>query len=292
MLNPVFRRELITTFRSWKAYGAIIAYLLIMTLVALAFNAIQSQNMYYSGFDPQTSSYMYMTLGAFQVALVMLIVPAFSGGAVSNERERQTLDLLLISKMSFFQIVWGKLLSSLTIAFVMIIASLPVFSIVMYHGGVSFWYILATTLYTLMLAMLSGSVSVFYSAITKKTVISIVWVYLTTAAFTVGSLIIFAFFLATSLGYYGGDALSTILLSKILLIGNPGIGFMSLMDVIFGLGIENELVSQIDSYGLGRLLCAIPMCVYNTIFNASVIALAVRGAAKRVNRKFKNKASG
>ncbi len=49
----------------------------------------------------------------------MLVGPVFSAGAVTNERERQTLELLLCTTVSPWQILWGKLMSSLRVSCVL-----------------------------------------------------------------------------------------------------------------------------------------------------------------------------
>ncbi len=56
---------------------------------------------------------------AYVVVFNMLVGPAFAAGAVTGERERQTLELLLTTTVSPWQILWGKLLSSLRISFVL-----------------------------------------------------------------------------------------------------------------------------------------------------------------------------
>jgi len=49
----------------------------------------------------------------------MLVGPVFSAGSITGERERQTLELLLCTTVSPWQILWGKLLSSLRVSVVL-----------------------------------------------------------------------------------------------------------------------------------------------------------------------------
>ncbi len=49
----------------------------------------------------------------------MLVGPVFAAGSITSERERQTLELLLTTTISPWQILWGKLLSSLRISSVL-----------------------------------------------------------------------------------------------------------------------------------------------------------------------------
>ena len=45
--------------------------------------------------------------------------PVFSAGSVTSERERQTLDLLLVTLVTPWQMLWGKLLSGLRVSSVL-----------------------------------------------------------------------------------------------------------------------------------------------------------------------------
>ena len=49
----------------------------------------------------------------------MLVGPVFSAGSVTSERERQTLDLLLVTLVTPWQMLWGKLLSGLRVSSVL-----------------------------------------------------------------------------------------------------------------------------------------------------------------------------
>lgn len=49
----------------------------------------------------------------------MLVGPVFSAGAVTSERERQTLELLLVTTVSPWQILWGKLFSGFRVSSVL-----------------------------------------------------------------------------------------------------------------------------------------------------------------------------
>ncbi len=67
--------------------------------------------------------YIYPSLAAWYIAYVcvfnILIGPVFTAGSVTSERERQTLDLLLTTMITPWQILWGKLLSGLRVSTVL-----------------------------------------------------------------------------------------------------------------------------------------------------------------------------
>ncbi len=67
--------------------------------------------------------YIYPWQAAWYMSYVilfnMLVGPVFSAGSVTSERERETLELLLVTILSPWQIMWGKLLSGLRVSSVL-----------------------------------------------------------------------------------------------------------------------------------------------------------------------------
>lgn len=232
MMNPVLRREAITSLRGWKNYAVLTFYLLMMALGTGIFFYASVFQSYRFGFDPQSVVFLYVVLAAIQMALVVLSVPALTAGSISGERERQTLDLLLVTKLSPFSIVIGKLLSSMAFVLLLIISTLPVFSIVFYFGSVGIGSLLTMICFTLTTAFMLGGISIFFSCIYKRTVVSIMLVYIFTGVLCFGTLL----WVALPMMIRGNIEPSTesILLK---LIPNPGVGFFSLVDNQIGTDI-------------------------------------------------------
>jgi len=67
--------------------------------------------------------YMRQQLAPWYISYVlmfnMLVGPVFSASSVTSERERQTLDLLLTTLITPWQMLWGKLLSGLRVSTVL-----------------------------------------------------------------------------------------------------------------------------------------------------------------------------
>lgn len=236
MMNPVLRREAITSLRGWKNYAVLTFYLLMMTLGAGVFFYASVFQSYRFSFDPQNIVYLYVTLAAIQMALIVLSVPALTAGSISGERERQTLDLLLVTKLSPFSIVTGKLLSSMAFVLLLIVSTLPVFSIVFYFGSLGISSLLMMIGFTLTTAYMLGGISVFFSCIYKRTVVSIMLVYIVTGVLCFGTLLMVLLPMATR-GY--GQLSSTATLIK--LIPNSGVGFFSLIDHQIGTSIVDNV---------------------------------------------------
>ena len=71
-----------------------------------------------------------MVLSVLQLALIVFITPGLTAGVISSERERQTLNMLLTTTQSSTSIIIGKLVSSVAYLLLLMIASLPLYSIV------------------------------------------------------------------------------------------------------------------------------------------------------------------
>jgi ABC-type transport system involved in multi-copper enzyme maturation permease subunit len=121
---------------------------------------------------------IYTMLSVLQFSLILLITPAQTAGTISSEREKQTLDLLLSTRMSPFGIVFGKLLSSMSFMILLIITSIPLFSLVFLFGGVTPGDMAKLFLFYIITAFSVGSIGIFFSTLFKKTVTATVMTYL------------------------------------------------------------------------------------------------------------------
>lgn len=122
---------------------------------------------------------------AYVVVFNMLVGPVFSAGSVTSERERETLDLLLTTTITPWQILWGKLVAGLRISVVLtmflvwplLLACLMVNSYWpnLLAVGAYLLIILFTCLTTAMLAL-------FCSVLFRKTSVSLMSTYFTIIA--------------------------------------------------------------------------------------------------------------
>lgn len=226
MINPVFRREIQTFFRTWRTFVVISIYVGVLFLISCLFLWLSLNNSLLYGFNPQNLMQLYSLLSGFQLGLILLIVPAITAGAVSGERERQTLDLLLVTKMSSFSIVVGKFLSSMGLVLLMILASMPAFAIVFYFGGVSLPYLLIVTGFSLLTACFVGSLGILASTVFRRTIVAIIWTYLIIIFLCVGTLVITL--IAQSASYMYSETGLTEAQQTVMLCGNPFVAFVSL----------------------------------------------------------------
>jgi ABC-type transport system involved in multi-copper enzyme maturation permease subunit len=125
--------------------------------------------------------------------LVVFLAPAFTAGAISLEREKQTLDMLVTTPISSLAIVIGKLLSALTYVFILIAASIPVTAIVFVFGGVAPDDVIRGYIVLIATALGLGTFGLFCSTIVKRTQAATVITVFGVLAMTLGSVFILYF---------------------------------------------------------------------------------------------------
>lgn len=112
---------------------------------------------------------LFTALLLFLTIVVLILGPASTSGAISLEREKQTLDLLVTTPVSSLAIVLGKLLAALGWMALLLLGSIPIMSLVFMFGGVGPEDLLRAYLVLATTAILYGSMGLFVSALFKRT---------------------------------------------------------------------------------------------------------------------------
>ncbi len=167
-------KELRSRLRRERFVWVVIAYLLIMAL--LGFGFLQRENAFSGGYQvyllSQIGAQLYALFSFVELFLIIFIAPAFTSTAINGEKERQTFDLLLCSKLSAFSLLAGKLIAGLANVLLLIAASIPLFSLVFFFGGVAPAQVLSTLVVFVMTALLAGTFSLFCSTVLRRPTIS------------------------------------------------------------------------------------------------------------------------
>ncbi len=117
---------------------------------------------------------------SYVVLFNILIGPVFSAGSVTSERERQTLDLLLTTVITPWQILWGKLLSGLRVSSVLSAFLLwPVFLalVMVQEYWVNLPTILAFVIIFCLTCLTTACLALFCSTVFHKTSTSLMVTY-------------------------------------------------------------------------------------------------------------------
>ena len=257
MLNPILSFSATRRMRSFKTLLIAAAYMVVMLAVTLLImgRIFGNEATFYS---IRNSVTCYQAQMVTQFILILLIAPAMTSGAIAGERERQTLELLLVTNTRSFRIVIGKAMESFAMLALLIVCGFPVMCLTMVAGAVTLPQILIGELFLLLIAFASVSVGVFSSTLARSTVASGVISYLILLA--IGGLTLIPLIMdfpveVTSVVYdtsslaalAPGDALKMI--SPVLLC-NPGYALIALLH-----GQTGMLTSVMEYREIGRLLC-------------------------------------
>lgn len=129
-------------------------------------------------------------LFAAQLLFVAIVTPAYAASAVSGEKDRQTLPLLLTTELSDREIVWGKTFARMIFILSAISAGIPLLLLLLFFGGVSFELIAACYALLFGTTFLSAAVGAYLGCTCPDTQTAIVRTYTFPVAFvTVSSFI-------------------------------------------------------------------------------------------------------
>lgn len=110
-----------------------------------------------------------------QLALMCFLAPIFTAGAITQEKDAQTYNILISTPLSNAQIVVGSLMSRLYFVIVLLLAALPIFFTTMIYGGVTASQIYRSFAIAGSTAILTGSLAITISMIrvgTRRTIFS------------------------------------------------------------------------------------------------------------------------
>ncbi len=171
LLGPIFAREVLTLPRSARHYVARSIYVgILLVLLWTSWQAIV-------GFQevqllPDTARFgarVVYLLSWVQLGLVFFFAPVFCANSITTEKDRRTFVLLLVTDLTNWEIVLGKLAASLLQPSVLVLAATPVFALISLLGGVGFGQILNVVAITLATAIAAGALGIFMAAWRERT---------------------------------------------------------------------------------------------------------------------------
>ena len=169
--GPVFTAEMITSGRRRRyfvvkcAYGLLLGSLLLWSYLAHIVQShvvgIQSistmMNWFFSGFS------------VAQLAVVLLVTPVIVAGTIAGDRERRTLEDLLVAPLSGAEIVWGKFASAMVRTLNVVLVGLPVLAIAGLGGGIAPLQLAGVFLLSLGTALVVGAITMVLSVFSRRT---------------------------------------------------------------------------------------------------------------------------
>jgi ABC-type transport system involved in multi-copper enzyme maturation permease subunit len=201
-------KELRGRMRGKRAFVLLTVYLVTLGGFAWMIELLLEQA-FSSAFGAQTIATAQIGRGVFiallllETLLVMFLAPAYTTGAISLEREKQTIDLLITTPISSLAIVLGKLFSALTYVFLLIISSIPLTALVFVFGGVAPEDVIKGYVMLLVTAFGLGCIGLFFSAVFRRTQAATVVTYFVVLAITLGAFFVWSFWGVMEGGAFG-----------------------------------------------------------------------------------------
>ena len=141
----------------------------------------------------KTSASLFQSMSYLQLGLVALLAPVFTAGAITQEKDSQTYDILLATPLTNGQIVLGSLLSRLFFIIALLVSGIPVFSITQIFGGVAIKSIVISFLLAAGTAFATGALAMAIATFkvgTRRTIFSF---YLFIVVYMAGGIVLDSF---------------------------------------------------------------------------------------------------
>lgn len=239
-VNPVLRNESKIAVRSIKFTLMIFAYIAVLSIAVMIYYGSVNEQVFSNGLYLQSSKLFYVVMAIGQAVLLLFIVPALSSTSICSEREKQTLDILLSSKLTPLQIIIGKVSASSLRVIILIISTMPLYAIGSLTGVIKISNILELIVFFIVNTIFVSSIGVFISTCAKTSKVSTTLSYALVLAIYMGIIVITWVILIITIYNkdMSGTALTTMPKALPIVYLSPVVGFVSLLLNQVGLGSE------------------------------------------------------
>lgn len=163
MIGPVFYREAMVAPKRPRLYLSRSIYLLaLFLLLCTGYLVLAGTRPLRSAGDlARLGGWMFLLLAPLQMLVLSFQAAVGAASSVAQEKDRRTLILLLLTRLSGFEVVVGKLAANLLGVLSLLLAALPLFLTLPLFGGVSaaqVGAVYAVTLSTLVFSAAVGTV--------------------------------------------------------------------------------------------------------------------------------------
>jgi ABC-type Na+ efflux pump permease subunit len=192
LIGPVFYFEMVRAGRKSRVSDVRIVYSLILFLVLISSFAvylIPANLSLEEGFlstklkTALLADYLllfFLLFMAIQYLAILILTPAYLAGAVAEERDRDTLDALLVTDLRDREIVLGIILPRLIHLLLIFIVGMPFLSFLQFLGGIEPSLVLAGFAFLTLTILSTASVSVMLSLYTRHSRSALLKAYLVT----------------------------------------------------------------------------------------------------------------
>ena len=172
-MNPIIHKEVLQSLRTRKSVAMqVLLFVVTAVLLWLLWPAGGVQ-------DPagMSARRMLTAMALGELLMVVLFAPAFTATSLTVEKERNTLESLLATRMSPWQIAVGKMAGSLAFLVLLVISGIPALAALPLLGGVSIAEVLAVAAVLLVSAVYLGMIALLISAVMRRSYRAIIVTY-------------------------------------------------------------------------------------------------------------------
>jgi ABC-type transport system involved in multi-copper enzyme maturation permease subunit len=187
-IAAIWVRELRGRMRGKRAFIFITVYLLFLGGLLLAgLNGTMNSSSFGAREQVDAARGLFTAVIMIETLVVVALAPPYTAGSISQEREKQTFDLLVVTPVSSLSIVVGKLLSGVSYLALLVGASVPLASVAFLLGGIGADTLIQAYVVLAVTGLAIGSIGVACSAVMRKTQPATVAAFVVTAALVVGA---------------------------------------------------------------------------------------------------------
>ena len=199
LVGPILAREAVTAPRRTRWYVSRCVYAaMLFLLMCTAWLVLAGTQLVRNLGDLALFGQMvFGVLAPLQLVLAVFFSALFAASAVSQEKDRRTLVLLLMTRLTNAELVLGKLLASMLNVLMLLAAAVPIFMFILLFGGVSVAQVVRTFAVTLLAALVAGSLGSVLALWREKTFQALALTALVLVAWTAG-------WEAVAAGMFGG----------------------------------------------------------------------------------------
>ena len=164
MLGPHFYYDLIRMARKgWTSLLRCFYVLVLLIGLGVIGKDLASGALSYNAYA-RTAEKLAYSLILLQYVLILVVAPVYVGGALIEEKERRTLELLFTTHLTDVEIVLGKVGARYVSLAAVVLASLPLLAFVQLWGGVDMAFLALHFGLALLFLLVACSVCVWASA--------------------------------------------------------------------------------------------------------------------------------
>ncbi|MEM8667633.1 MAG: hypothetical protein AAGG48_08975 [Planctomycetota bacterium] len=171
MLGPIFHREATVIPKRPRTYlirGVyVLSFFLLLCTGYLVLDG--SRSLVTTSDAARFGGWMFTLLAPLQLLVLASLAAVGAASSVAQEKDRRTLLLLLLTRLSGFEVVVGKLTATLLTPLGLLLASLPLFLTLPLMGGVSPQQVLSVFAVTAATIIFAGSIGTVIGLWREKT---------------------------------------------------------------------------------------------------------------------------